>query len=498
MKSNKKEFLYNAGFSVLMLVSLFMLAFVYMAFSHRIDRQIETYTHQRIETYAARQKEYISTVLESRYALLNAYATYFGDELLSNADQFDKLARTLLLVSDFDHLLTLSRNGFYRISTGESGYNGSPVSKQLMLSYGQSISQPFRAYYQNNELCILLSVPLTNDEGEDVGFLSASYSAQRFGRLLLEDDYRESSYSLLTDAKGNLLFSSSASAIFVPDSLSPYEKRVVPSPTFFDEESAAAVRASMARREHNLYAIHHDGIDYVVVQTPIEQNSWMLFCVIPTSALAEDYAVIMDLRHMQMIAICLILSLIAVLLVVHLLRGWRRLRRENVMLSVLASTDSMTGLLNQGTTSDKITSELNAHAGEGMLLLLDMDNLKTINDTLGHPIGDRAILILSDLMRSIFADAPVIGRVGGDEFMVFLNSPGSRAAILEQIEQLQAGLNQAMKDDLPPHLTLHCSVGAAYAKPNDDFTSLYSRADVALYHVKRHGKGGYCFFDDIA
>ena len=158
----------------------------------------------------------------------------------------------------------------------------------------------------------------------------------------------------------------------------------------------------------------------------------------------------------------------------------------------------MTGLLNQGTTSDMITGELNAHAGEGMLLLLDMDNLKTINDTLGHPIGDRAILVLSDLMRSIFTDAPVIGRVGGDEFMVFLNTPGSRATVLEQIEQLQARLNQAMKDDLPPHLTLHCSVGAAYAKPSDDFTSLYSRADVALYHVKRHGKGGYCFFDDIA
>ena len=101
-------------------------------------------------------------------------------------------------------------------------------------------------------------------------------------------------------------------------------------------------------------------------------------------------------------------------------------------------------------------------------------------------------------MREIFSDAPVIGRIGGDEFMVFLSKPRSREVVLAQIRQLQARLNEVMKNDLPAKLTLHCSVGAAYARPGDDYASLYSRTDVALYHVKRHGKDGYCFFEDIA
>lgn len=497
-RNQKKQSLYNVRFAVLMLISLFVVAVVYAAFDHRIDWQIESSTHQRIDEYAVRQKNHITSVLESRYSLLNSYATFFGDELLRDVEAFDKLSRTLLLIGDFDQLLTIDTDGNYRINTGETGHGSNPVGRQLLLSYNQSISRPFRAYYHNNDLCILLSVPLTNDEGTHVGMLSASYTAQRFARLLLQDNYRDAAFSLLTDAEGNLLFSSSASSIFVPDSTSPADKRVVPSSTFFDEESSAAIRASMARREHNLYTIVHNQIEYVVVQTPIEQNNWMLFCMIPTSVLAEDYAAITRLRHLQMFIIFLMMAFIALYTVLHLLRDWRRLRKENAVLTVLASTDSMTGLLNQGTTSENITSELRAHAGEGMLLLLDMDNLKSINDTLGHPIGDRAILVLSDLMRDIFADAPVIGRVGGDEFMIFLSRPRSREVVLEHIRQLQSRLNEAMKNDLPARLTLHCSVGLAYARPGDDYTSLYSRADVALYHIKRHGKDGYCFFEDLA
>ena len=498
MKNRKKQSQYNIRFTALMLISMLVVTIVFVAYNYRIDKQIEISTHRRIEEYAARQKQYITAVLDSRYALLDSYATYFGDDLLNQPEEFDRLARTLLLVGDFDHLLTIAKDGSYCINTGETGQGSNPVGRQLLLSSNQSISRPFRAFYNNSELCILLSVPLTNDEGEHVGMLSASYTAQSFGRLLLQDNYRDSAFSLLTDAEGNLLFSSSASSIFVPDSSAPEDKRIVPSPTFFDEESAASIRASMARREHNLYTTSHGGVDYIVVQTPIEQNNWMLFCMIPTQALAEDYAVITHLRHTQMIIIFLLIASIALYTVLHLLRDWKRLRKENAVLTVRASTDSMTGLLNQGTTSSTISSELVTHAGEGMLLLLDLDNLKNINDTLGHPIGDRAILVLSDLMRDIFSDAPVIGRVGGDEFMIYLSRPRSREDVREHLASLQARLNDAMKDDLPAKLTLRCSVGAAYAKPGDDYTSLYSRADVALYHVKRHGKDGYCFFEDIA
>ena len=483
-----------------MLCALLMIAAVFLFFGYRIDQQIELHTHERIMEYATQQKTYISTVLESRYALLGAFATHFQDDLLRSDEEFERLSRTLMLAGDFDHILTIDKDGYYRVNTGESGKGTNDSDRKTMLSRSESISRPFRAFFHNDELCVLFTVPLCDSEGSAAGMLCASYTAKRFGRLLLQENYRDAAFSLLTDAEGNLLFSSSKNDLFVPDQSSEEEQRYVPSPTFFDEESAELVRASMARREDNLYTISHNGVDYVVVQTPLDQNDWLLFCMIPTDSLAADYVFITHLRHMQIAIIIAILCVFAMIIIYMLLREWRRLRKENSLLSVRAKTDSMTGLLNQATTSSTISSELLEHVGEGLLLLIDVDNLKSINDTLGHPIGDKAILILSTLMQEIFSSAKVIGRIGGDEFMIYLSQPGSRDEVNAQIAALQHQMSEAMaaQENLSRDITLHCSIGAAYARVGDDYNSLYTRADIALYHVKRRGKDGYSFFEDIA
>ena len=500
MKNASRRIQPNLRLSVLMLIALFLVAAVFLSFGHEIDRQIETHTHANIEEYAAQQKTYISEVLESRYALLNAFATHFKDDLLHNNAEFDQLARTLMLAGDFDHILTIDADGTFRINTGDFGQGTNASDRQALLSRNEAISRPFNAFFHNDELCVLLSVPLCDEEGHTTGMLCAVYTAQRFGRLLLQENYRDTAYSLLTDAQGELLFCSSKNDLFIPDQSSDENRRFVPSPTFFDEESAAAVRASMALREHNLYSVTHSGVDYVVVQTPLEQNSWMLFCMIPTNTLASNYIFITNLLRLQMVVIIAILSAASLIVFLMLLRDWHRLRKENSLLSVRAKTDSMTGLLNQATTSSTISAELLEHAGEGLLLLIDLDNLKSINDTMGHPIGDRAILLLSELMQRIFSSAKVIGRIGGDEFMIYLSQPGSCQQVREQIVTLQSEMSHALttQSALPNEVPLHCSIGAAYARAGDDYHSLYSRADIALYHVKRRGKDGYSFFEDIA
>lgn len=497
MKSSKRQASSGRSLVFLMLAALLLLALVFVGFGARIDRLIAESVHHRIEEYASQQRTYISTVLESRYALLDAFAEYFSTEPLNSQSTFNRLSRSLMQAGDFDHVLVIDKDGGYRISSGESGHGSDSFGRQLLLSEPRSISRPFRAFYHNNEQCVLLSVPLTDADGAPAGMLCASYTTQRFARMLLEESYREDSFSMLTDAQGNLLFSSSRDHLFIPDQETAEDLRVVPSSTFFSEEEAQAVRASMALRENNLYTIEHSGVGYVIVQTPLDQNNWILFCMLPTDSLAADYTAITQLRHLQLLVVCLILSATAMALIAGLLRSHRALRRENTMLSVRAKTDSMTGLLNQATTSSTISSELRINA-DGLLLLIDLDDLKGINDTLGHPIGDRAILILSGLMQEIFTQAKVIGRIGGDEFMIYLSSPGPREEVRRQILNMQEEMQRTMAQIAGQEagVSLRCSVGAAYARPGDDYDSLYRRADIALYHVKRHGKDGCAFFSD--
>lgn len=480
-----------------MLAALLLIASVFFVFGARIDHLIAVNIHARIREYAISQKNYISAVLESRYALLESFSVFFGDSLITEDQDFDRLTRSLLLAGDFDHVLIIDKDGNYRINSGESGQGINDAGRQLLLEKERAISRPFEAFYHNDEQCVLLSVPLADEENAPVGMLCASYTAQQLGRMLLQESYRDDSFSLLTDKSGNLLFSSSQDHLFIPDEHTDLSKRIVPSPDFFDEALSKTILASMARREDNLYTLTHDGISYVVVQTPLEQNDWFLFCMVPTASLASDYTFITHLRHVQIAIISTILVATALVLIVMLLRERRRLRRENSLLTVRAETDSMTGLLNQATTSSTISAELRQHT-DGLLLLIDLDNLKGINDTFGHPVGDRAILILSELMQRIFADAKVIGRIGGDEFMIYLSQPGNREQVRSQIVALQGDMYREMSKLVveAQNLSLHCSVGAAYAKPGDDFDALYRRADIALYHVKRHGKDGHAFFSE--
>ena len=104
------------------------------------------------------------------------------------------------------------------------------------------------------------------------------------------------------------------------------------------------------------------------------------------------------------------------------------------------------------------------------------------------------ILMLTEQLRAIFPNADAIGRIGGDEFMIFLREAGSEAQARAQLETLRNRLVQASQGK---QATLRCSVGGAFARPEEDYDSLYRRADDALYAVKRNGRDGYAFYKDV-
>lgn len=480
--------------AVISLAALLLIAAVFLSFGALINGQIEVSTRERIETYAARQKSTISAVLDSRFSLLRAFSMFLGEELIGDGAEFDRLSASLCEAGDFDHVLYISNDGHYRIDTGACGQGDYTAGRAALLAGGASISPPFRAFYQDGELCVLLSVPVEDGAGKAVGLLCVSYTAQRFGRLLLQDSYRDEAFSMLTDAEGNLLFSCGQERLYIPEPEDARERRVVPSATFFDEAQSQVIRDSMARREDNYYTFGYQGTDYVLVQTPLNHNGWLLFCMVPQQALVSDYAGITRLRHMQIIAIMLIIMLCALSMISLLLRDRRALREENSALSLRATTDAMTGLLNREATRAIIETGLSGGQPGPLLLLLDMDNLKDINDTHGHPTGDRAILILTEQLRAIFPNADAIGRIGGDEFMIFLREAGSEAQARAQLEALRQRLVQASQGK---RATLRCSVGGAFARAGEDYASLYRRADEALYHVKRNGRDGYAFYKDV-
>lgn len=172
-------------------------------------------------------------------------------------------------------------------------------------------------------------------------------------------------------------------------------------------------------------------------------------------------------------------------------------QEAKLAMSRRADYDAMTGLLRRGSGVERIKRLLaSSKENAGILILLDLDDLKGINDTLGHAQGDRAIIGIAETLSSHFRKDDVLIRIGGDEFVVFLHGAAQNVnsvtlamtSLLQKLASISIGENDER--------CIHCSAGCAVQAPGeDDFDTLYRHADIALYHVKRNGKNNFAFFE---
>ena len=161
-----------------------------------------------------------------------------------------------------------------------------------------------------------------------------------------------------------------------------------------------------------------------------------------------------------------------------------------------AEEDPLTGLLNKNFTHARIAAALENQLEGSLsaLLILDMDNFKQVNDRCGHPYGDTVLTWAAERLRHFFRSGDIIGRIGGDEFMIFLKNVPDTALVEKRCQ----GLLQAMSSLLEGRegaVKLSCSLGVALAPEHGRaFQELFQRADNALYQAKALGKNGYVIY----
>lgn len=164
-------------------------------------------------------------------------------------------------------------------------------------------------------------------------------------------------------------------------------------------------------------------------------------------------------------------------------------------LTEAASVDQMTGLLNK-TAAQREISKLCVES-DGVLLALDLDSFKLVNDIYGHAMGDKVLIGFAELLKSQLNSDDVAGRTGGDEFIAFCRAVHDERTIFKKARFLNGRLmklaRELMGSDMK--ISLGASVGAVYVPDEGrDFTDLTAKADKALYKVKHFGKHGCAFY----
>lgn len=167
--------------------------------------------------------------------------------------------------------------------------------------------------------------------------------------------------------------------------------------------------------------------------------------------------------------------------------NWRDVtesREAEARLRLLASTDPLTGLLNRREFERAVKDRLAAAAGERFVLLyIDVNRFKLINDSLGHQTGDEALLRLAERMKHHLREGELIARLGGDEFGVF--APAADPAAAEAVAERQLSVTAAPLQVGNLQVELGASIGLAlFPDDAENFSDLLSAADLAMYRAK--------------
>ncbi|MFQ6332625.1 EAL domain-containing protein [Methylophilus sp. 3sh_L] len=174
------------------------------------------------------------------------------------------------------------------------------------------------------------------------------------------------------------------------------------------------------------------------------------------------------------------------------------MKRSQRQLNSLVNHDPLTGLPNR-----RLINHLFAHAiqrsgrneQQAAILFIDLDRFKNINDSLGHYAGDQLLLSVTDRLRNAVRESDIVGRLGGDEFIIMLENLRSKADAAQKAHDILEALRREFNID-HHQIFISGSIGISmYPQDGQDVESLIKAADLAMYQVKNNGKNHVAFYD---
>jgi len=179
--------------------------------------------------------------------------------------------------------------------------------------------------------------------------------------------------------------------------------------------------------------------------------------------------------------------------IIGIIQDIDELKRATLILKERAERDALTKLLNKASAEAMASSYLADKDPMTLagLMVLDLDNFKSVNDILGHMYGDGVLTQVGATLRKLFRSQDIIGRIGGDEFIVLLKDIPNKELLQDRCKTVVQTLKMLFERSMPD-LNVSCSIGAALSPQHGtDYATLFRHADEALYTAKNKGKNQF-------
>ena len=159
-----------------------------------------------------------------------------------------------------------------------------------------------------------------------------------------------------------------------------------------------------------------------------------------------------------------------------------------------ADTDLLTGLMNRTAAKEDIEEHLEATTETGVLLLLDLDRFKSVNDRLGHQMGDKVLVDVSADLKKMFRNSDVLSRLGGDEFIIYMKAVPEEDWVHKRADEVVRTVRRWVTDGTT-NIQITASVGVVTTNGMERvYEDMYRAADIAMYFSKAQGGNQAVFY----
>ncbi len=462
-----------------------------LIFFAAVQHSVEINSQEIMMKDVFRQSDHLRTILDIHYQYLNEIAAEMGksEELFSQSNK-ERLV-SVFEKTDLERIALIDVSGNVYYDNGVTKNVAHRRYFQEAIHGMQTISDPLESSV-DQEVRVVLGVPIYKGD-QVIGVFGGSYNVTALSHMLFNDLFGGAGNSFIITSDGEVVAfdsgSTSGTEITYGTNIFEYygEKNLKGEHTLenlqedFHEGNRGMVKLSLGERNEE---------DRYLSYMPLGYNDWMICYGVTVGAAQQDYDFIREYELIFMGAFC-ILVCILILYIIH------RNNKEKAELVRSAQKDALTGVYNKENTQRFIEGILK-EKGDTMFhgfLILDIDHFKEINDNYGHIVGDKVLTALGKLLQEHFREEDVVGRIGGDEFVVLLYNIGSRENMEARVQSLQKKIREMEIKELGEK-RLSISAGIAFApKDGCSFMDLYRRADNALYQTKRAGRDGYHVYE---
>lgn len=454
------------------------------------QNSIERNSQKVIKTNVSRQSEHIKAILDIHYGYLRGIAKEIGKseelvsdenmEMLISLEEETALERTALIEAD-----------------GTAHYDNGVEKNVSLRRYfkegmegKETLSDPLESSV-DKETRVILGVPVWKN-GKVIGVLGGSYNVTALSRMLFNDFFEDVGYTLITTSDGEIIAYDGDFAYHEIEYGDNFFEFYDDQTLIFDS-SLTEVKKDFTVGADGLMKIRI-GNDYnsdrYLAYTDMGLNDWMICYVIPVSEAQKSYNFVRRYELIFTIGFCVMVSML-------FLWGFVKNRSKDKQLIQAAETDALTSAYNKRRTEERIHNVLQEHPQEpGTFVIMDVDHFKEVNDIYGHITGDKVLHKFGEVLHEHFREGDIVGRIGGDEFVVYMRKTDSREVAVSRIESLIKKVEELSFTEMNgKNITI--SAGMAFAPEHGTgYLDLYKNADTALYKTKQNGRDGYNIYEE--